>query len=61
MRSAPLRVLVEDDGAALVEYGIILAALVMTAMGALQLMGLSLNTLLRNTTASWSSASNSGS
>jgi Flp pilus assembly pilin Flp len=60
MTFAPLRVLCEDDGAALVEYGLITAAITVVALGSLQLMGISINTLFTNLSTSWMSSAESG-
>jgi Flp pilus assembly pilin Flp len=60
MSFAPLRVLCEDDGVALVEYGLISAVITLVALGTLQLMGLSINDLFTNLTANWSSSAESG-
>lgn len=60
MKTAFVHVLADDDGAALVEYGIITAGIALAAMGALQAMGVSIDTLMTNTVAHWSSAARSG-
>jgi Flp pilus assembly pilin Flp len=60
MSFAPLRVLCEDDGVALVEYGLITAAITMVALASLQMMGLSINTLFTGLTANWAHAAESG-
>jgi Flp pilus assembly pilin Flp len=57
---APFRVLVDDDGAAIVEYAIILAGISLVAIGALQTMGVSLNGLYSNVVANWSFTAQSG-
>jgi Flp pilus assembly pilin Flp len=60
MTVAPFRVFVDDDGAAVVEYAIILAGISLVAIGALQTMGVSLNGLYSNVVANWSSTAHSG-
>ncbi len=60
MTPALLRALREDDGVALVEYGIITAAIALVAVASLQLMGITINGLFANLTGNWSAAAESG-
>jgi Flp pilus assembly pilin Flp len=60
MTCAPLRVLCEDDGVALVEYGVITAAIALVAIGSLQMMGVTINDLFSNLSANWTSSAESG-
>ena len=60
MTFAPLRVLVEDDGVALVEYGVITAAIALVALGSLQMMGITINDLYANLSANWAHSAESG-
>jgi Flp pilus assembly pilin Flp len=60
LSAAFLRAFIEDDGAAIVEYGLITAGISIVAVMALQLMGVSLNSLYAGEAANWSAAAQSG-
>jgi Flp pilus assembly pilin Flp len=60
LSAALWRVFREDDGAAIVEYGLITAGISIVAVVALQLMGVSLNSLYASEAANWSAAAQSG-
>ncbi len=60
MIASLLRVLRDDDGVALVEYGIITAAISAVAITALQMTGTSLNTLYSDLVSGWTQTANSG-
>jgi Flp pilus assembly pilin Flp len=60
LRIAFARLLRDDDGAAIVEYGIILAGISLSSIVALQMMGISINSLYSNLVANWTSSANSG-
>ena len=55
-----MRLLRDDEGAAIVEYGIILAALSVSCITALQLMGVTVSSLYDGLVAHWTSSANSG-
>jgi Flp pilus assembly pilin Flp len=54
------RVLSDDQGAAIAEYALVTAGLSLVAIMALQLMGVSLNSLYAGEAANWTSAAHSG-
>jgi Flp pilus assembly pilin Flp len=60
MTAALWRVLRDDEGAAIVEYGLITAGLSLVAIMALQLMGASLNLLYAGEAANWVYSARSG-
>ncbi len=60
MTFAPLRVLREDDGVAVVEYGLITAAIALVVIVTLQLTGVALDNAYSTLVSNWSAAAESG-
>jgi Flp pilus assembly pilin Flp len=60
MNSVPFRVLVDDGGAAIVEYALITAGISLVAVTALQAMGISLNGLYMSLVANWDLSARNG-
>jgi Flp pilus assembly pilin Flp len=60
MNAAPFRVLVDDGGAAIVEYALITAGISLVAVTALQAMGISLNDLYMSVVSNWGASARSG-
>lgn len=60
MTTALRRVLLDDRGAAIAEYSLILAGIVLSCGVALQLTGVSLNDAYQGVVANWASAAQAG-
>jgi len=60
MTASPFRVLVDDGGAAIVEYALITAGISLVAVTALQAMGISLNDLYTSVVSNWGASARSG-